>query len=57
MFRSIKENAAGPEDASNPQNMSMQENSTGNSNSSEITPGNHPCGKPFQYLIEVLIFV
>ncbi|XP_009708180.1 PREDICTED: putative ATP-dependent RNA helicase TDRD12 [Cariama cristata] len=40
---SIKEDTAGPEYVSNPQNMSVQENSTENCNSSKITVGNHPC--------------
>ncbi|XP_026712377.1 putative ATP-dependent RNA helicase TDRD12 isoform X2 [Athene cunicularia] len=40
---SIKEDTAGPENASNPQNMSIQENSTENCNTSKIILGNHPC--------------
>ncbi|XP_075621527.1 putative ATP-dependent RNA helicase TDRD12 isoform X2 [Balearica regulorum gibbericeps] len=40
---SIKEDTAGPENASNPQNMSIQENPTENCNSFKITSGNHPC--------------
>uniref|UniRef100_A0A8C0ENK8 Putative ATP-dependent RNA helicase TDRD12 n=1 Tax=Bubo bubo TaxID=30461 RepID=A0A8C0ENK8_BUBBB len=42
VFRSIKEDTAGPENASNPQNMSIQENSTENCNASKTTFGNHP---------------
>jgi len=40
----MKEDTAGPESASNPQDMSAQENSSENCNSSKITFGNHPCG-------------
>ncbi|GAB0195562.1 putative ATP-dependent RNA helicase TDRD12 [Grus japonensis] len=40
---SIKEDTAGPENASNPQNMSIQENPTENCDSFKITSGNHPC--------------
>ncbi|NXG56218.1 DBP2 helicase, partial [Hemiprocne comata] len=40
---SIKEDAAGPENTSTPQNISIQENPTENCNSSEITFGNNPC--------------
>ncbi|NXO54510.1 DDX17 helicase, partial [Aramus guarauna] len=39
----IKEDTAGPENASSPQNMSIQENPTENCNYSKITSGNHPC--------------
>lgn len=49
VFRSIKEDTAGPKNVSNPQNMSIQENSTENCNSSKITFGDHRCGKPFHY--------
>ncbi|XP_009949699.1 PREDICTED: putative ATP-dependent RNA helicase TDRD12 [Leptosomus discolor] len=39
---SIKEDTAGPENVSNPYDMSIQENTTENCNSSKITSGNHP---------------
>lgn len=45
IFRSIKEDAVSPRNVSELQNVSLQENSSENCNSSKVIMGNDPCGK------------
>lgn len=45
VFRSIKEDAVSPRNVSELQNVSLQENSSENCNSSKVIMGNDPCGK------------